>query len=110
MSHNMITYELQDGSSIYYIYLIPSADNLHIKYSHQVHDRSDMIEILNYFKKLYPDHPVSKISNLILVQEWCTHNLCYDLGIAEERTGSTDLNVKPWYYNTMYVILGLLYW
>ena len=37
MSLNMITYELQDGDSIYYVYLIPSADNLHIKYSHQVH-------------------------------------------------------------------------
>lgn len=109
MSHNMITYELQDGDSTYYIYLIPSTDNLHIKYSHQVHSRSNMVEILNYFKKLYPDHPVSKISNLILVQEWCTHNLCYDLGIAEERTESADLNVKPWYYNAMYVILGLLY-
>ena len=110
MSSNMITYELQDGDSIYYVYLVPSADNLHIKYSHQVQNRCDMIEILNYFKKLYPDHPVSKISNLILVQEWCAHNLCFDLGIAEERTESVDLNAKPWYYNMMYIIAGLLYW
>lgn len=105
----MITYELQDGSITYYIQLMPSKNNLHIKNSHQVHNRSDMVEILNYFKKLYPDHPISKVSNFILVQEWCAHNLCYDLGIAEERTGSVDLNIKPWYYNMIYVLVGLFY-
>ncbi len=42
-----------------------------------------------------------------LKKEWATHNLCYKLGIARNRTKDVDLNYPlKWYMRILYSVIG----
>lgn len=68
-----------------------STNNIHIADSFQYTTKKEMKEIIQYLKKLYPDHIVFTRSISSLVKEWQSHNLLYRLRIAKDRTKDIDL-------------------
>ena len=89
-----------------------STNNIHITDSFQYTTKKEMKEIIQYLKKLYPDHIVFTSSISSLVKEWQSHNLLYRLRIAKDRTKDLDLDLdypQKWYYKIAYFLLSLLY-
>lgn len=69
-------------------------DNLHIQNSYQIKNRRDMKNIIEQFKDNFPNHILNTVSTYLLVCEWATHNICYQLNILKDRTKDVDLNHK----------------
>lgn len=90
--------------------IIVTTTNLHIEDSYQVKSKNEMKDIINKFKRDFPEHVLTKVPTYLLVAEWASHNLCYKLGIYKERTKDADLNIdKPYYMNIVYLICSLFY-
>lgn len=101
---------ISELSELYNIDFGISENNVTIYNSYRIKRKSLIKHIIKSFKQEYPNHNVSKISTFLLVNEWATHNLFYNLGIYRNRTKDTDLNVgKKWYINIVYSIIGLFY-
>jgi hypothetical protein len=78
--------------------------------SYTVKSKNEMYNIIEELKEKFPNYPVSKISTFLLVSEWATHNILYNLGILRVKTRDTNLNVdKKWYINLLYIIIGFFY-
>ena len=87
-----------------------SENNVNIKNSFKIKSKRDMYSIIKQIKCKYPENNITKVSDFLLVQEWATHNLCYNLNIYRERTKDVDLDYnKKWYYKIAYGIIGFLY-
>lgn len=87
-----------------------STNNIHITDSFQ-YTTKKMKEIIQYLKKLYPDHIVFTRSINSLIREWRSHNLLYKLGIARKRTKDVDLDYpQKWYYTIAYFMGSIIYY
>ena len=87
-----------------------SENNVNIKNSFKVKSKKDMYEIIKRIKENNPSNRIVNLSNFLLVQEWASHNLCYQLGLYKGRTRDVDLDAnKPWYIKIVYGIFGFLY-
>jgi len=65
-------------------------------------EEKDYIAIIKANRKCPPE--VYERCDCSLIAEWRTHNLLYALGIARERTKSTDFDKEPWYRMLCYYI------
>lgn len=85
-----------------------SENNIHIKDSYKVKDRSKMCEILYTIQHNHPECKVFKRSYNSMISEWRTHNRLYRLGYKKQRTGDVDINYPlKWYVELAYRILGI---
>lgn len=86
-------------------------NDIQIVDSYKVTSRNEMKTIISELKARYSDHPVFiKVSEKILVSEWCVHNLLYNLNILRSRTQSVDFNSdKTKLEIFLYRILSIFY-
>lgn len=83
-------------------------NNVHIKDSYKITDKSEMISTLAEINALYPTCDVWERSTASLVREWRAHNRLHKLGIFKSRTADVDLDVpQKWYYKIGYFVLGV---
>ncbi len=89
-----------------------SDDNIRIENSYTARSRKEIKEVLGYIKYYYPGHLTFKNnSDLVLIAEWCTHNLLYNLGVLRSRTKDVDLNSnKTKLEKIAYLVTSLFYW
>ena len=84
-----------------------STYNIHIECSCTVENKSEMSTILTTLKvqvaQAQIQSPFDNRTIESMVNEWVSHNNCYKLGIAPDRTTSVDLNYpQPWYMPFVY--------
>ena len=91
--------------------VLVSENNIHIYDSYLISSRKEMKEQISDIKSWYPSHPIFDIPEYILIAEWCSHNLLYNLGLFQYRTKDVDLNYnKSWIEKIVYVLVSLFYW
>ena len=99
----MVSTELVNG----YVCTI-SDNNIHIKDSYRVFDKSEMKEMLYTIWTKRPDCNVFKRSYDSMIAEWRAHNLAYRWGIEKDRTKDVDINYPlKWYVELIYKIFGI---
>ena len=92
------------------LFILVLENNVHINNSFKINSKKDMYSIIRKIKEKYPTNNINKTSDFMLVQEWATHNLCYNLKLFRDRTKDVDLDyTKKWYYKIAYAIIGFLY-
>lgn len=70
-----------------------------------IEDRSMQKQILQELLESYEWFRARSLKSYL--REWRAHNLLYHLGLFEERTKDTDLNVNEyWYRRLVYFFLG----
>ena len=84
-----------------------STNNIHIECSCTVENKSEMSTILTTLKvqvaQAQIKSPFDNRSIESMINEWVSHNNCYKLGIAPDRTASVDLNYpQSWYMPFIY--------
>ena len=86
-------------------------NNIHIVNSYLIKKRSDMQLVLTYLRCMYHENKVLKHrSNESMLNEWCSHNLLYNLNIQRDRTADVDLDYpQKLVYKIAYWILAKLY-
>ena len=88
-----------------------SPNNIQIVDSYTIKSRKEMYKVLRDIKEKHLDNEVFKISDTVLVAEWCAHNLLYNLGLYKNRTKDVDLNSgKTILEKVAYLTLALFYW
>jgi hypothetical protein len=61
-------------------------------------------------KEADKDYDIFKRSNSNMINEWCTHNICYMLGILKDRAVSVDFEYpQKWYLKVIYALVGIPY-
>ena len=106
---------LQLVTSKYDVHITCTSTNLHIVNSYKIKSRKQMVEIIQGVIDIIKpskinEYAVFKRTINSMVNEWCTHNILYELGIFKERTASVDLNYPlKWYWRLMYNIIGKFY-
>ena len=91
--------------------IIIGKDDIQIKNSYCIIHRKEMRRILLLLKEKYPQHPIFKWSNYLLISEWCSHNILYYLGIKKARTKDVDFNSnKSKWERFAYSLLACIYW
>ncbi len=87
-------------------------NNIHIEDSYNIYKKSEMLSIINEIRSRYSEDECLplKRTNKSLLNEWCTHNLLYDLHILRSHTADVDLDYhQKWYLGIGYFIFGNLY-
>lgn len=90
--------------------------NTNIIDSYKIKKKEDMKIILNLIRfqcneKVDSTLAIHKLSNRTMIQEWCTHNLLYKLGLWKSHTKDVDLNSdKKLWEKILYPVVSLLYW
>ena len=84
-----------------------STNNIHIECSCTVENKSEMSTILTTLKvqvaQAQIQSPFDNRTIESMINEWVSHNNCYKLGIAPDRTKDCDLNYpQPWYMRFIY--------
>ena len=86
-----------------------STNNIHIEDSYLCESTIVMRELLNELHlqldecHMTMDTPFNHRSIDSMINEWVSHNNCYKLGIAPDRTASVDLNYpQPWHMPFIY--------
>ena len=85
-----------------------STYNIHIECSCTVESPKEMSVILTTLKVQIAQlktvkSPFDNRTIESMINEWVSHNNCYKLGIAPDRTASVDLNYpQPWYMPIVY--------
>jgi len=69
-----------------------SKDNLHIQDSYKVSSRDEMKKVLEDIRLSHADCLSCSRTLDSLINEWATHNLCYDLYILRSHTADVDLD------------------
>ena len=71
-----------------------SKNNIHIEDSYKVNKREDMQMILNDIRAKHSleESDVLKRTDKFLINEWCVHNLFYNLHLFRSHTKDVDLN------------------
>ena len=99
---------IHKGSTINYTL---SDNNIHIQDSYLITNESDMIDILKRIK-VHADVNKKNYKRSLTswLNEWKTHNLLYNIGIAKDRTGSVDINDDAIFLaRAAYTILSIFY-
>ena len=91
--------------------IIINPDSLHIRDSHRILTRKEMEQVLDRIRTEHPDKcSVMNRTNKNLVNEWATHNLCYNLHILRRHTGHADFEYpQPLYFRVAYWVVGPVY-
>ena len=85
-----------------------TSNNINIKDSYKVTERSEMREILYAIQHAKPECNVFKRSYNSMISEWRTHNRLYRWGYQKSRTKDVDINYPlKWYVELAYKILGI---
>ena len=84
-----------------------STYNIHIECSCTVENKSEMSTILTTLKvqvaQAQIQSPFDNRTIESMINEWVSHNNCYKLSIAPDRTKDCDLNYpQPWYMPFVY--------
>lgn len=92
-------------------YLVMDDNNVCVECSALVNIKEDIKEFVGRMKERFKDNKVlSERSETSLINEWCSHNLLYELGVKQARTFSVDFERKvPFLKRIAYFILGNIY-
>ena len=84
---------------------------IHITDSYKCKKIKDIKELLNLIKYNNISLVFLNRTNSSLINEWCAHNLLYQLGISRSRTKDVDMEYpQKWYYKLGYKALYIIYW
>ncbi len=97
----------------HYKYTITS-DCLHIENSYLIHEKKDMEvflkDVWRYAVTHEDDYSIfSKRSIKSMIEEWRSHNLCYDLHLFRSRTKDVDINNPSKGWLILYKICSWFY-
>lgn len=86
-------------------------NNTNIKDSYLVKSREDMKNILTQISlPNFSNYACDKRTIKSMIQEWCVHNLLYNLGVFKKKTKDVDFEYpQKWYVKIGYIILAPLY-
>lgn len=91
--------------------VIHSLENIHIEDSYKIKKIKDMKNILNILRQNSnkTNSVIHSLTNFNMINEWRSHNLCYDLHILRSRTKDVDLNKNSFLIKIIYFIVSLFY-
>lgn len=82
---------------------------LSVQNSYLINSSKQIKQIIKQFKEDFPKHSVCKVSSYLLLCEWLSHNLCYQLNIQRDRTKDVDFkSERTWYADVVYYIVGTI--
>ena len=69
-------------------------NNINIENSYRINIREEMQKVLTYTREMYSieECDVLKRTDKSLINEWCAHNLFYNLHLFRSHTKDVDLN------------------
>lgn len=83
---------------------------MRIENSYKIKTRKEMIDELEKLRLLNPSWPVWNRSMSSLVQEWCGHNLLYNLHLFRDHTRDSDFEYpQSKWVRVIWFILNLFY-
>ena len=82
---------------------------LTVQNSYLIKSSKQIKQIIKQFKENFPEYSVCKVPSYLLLCEWLSHNLCYQLNIEKDRTKDVDFKAeRTWYVDIVYYLIGTI--